>query len=143
MYFPGLGGCSSIIHIVAQRWKTVLAVGIIGTVTHVTTSLGPGNYINSGDALARYEQKLVSQNPGLLKQANEFEVAFQKLKTVPLSEANISYVINACEKCTDIDVGSVRRDPQLKERVARIYFADLAQRKGIEEAKKIYGELQR
>ena len=142
MYLPTFGGCSSLIHIIAQHWKISLALGVLGTVAYVSTSVGPGNHLGSDTALARYEQDVLKKNPLLVQQAEEVDAAFQELKNVPLSDINIRYILGACEKCTDISVDSVKKDQKLQEEVARIYFADLVQRNGLRKARLIYRELQ-
>lgn len=139
MYFPAFGGCSSLIHLIAQHWRVSFVLGILGTVAYVNSSLGPGEHKGTKEILKQYEIKLAS-NPEFVKQSAEFEVAFQQLKNAPPSKKQIEFVLHNCGKCTDIKVEDILNDPGLLQSVSRIYFADLTYKHGLQKATTMYAK---
>lgn len=138
MYFPGFGSCSTLLHLVAKYPIGALAVGIFALTSYVVSPVGPGVYYGTTGIMRQQEAKMLQANPALQGQLERVTTAFKEAQNTPLADSTIQYVLDLCQQCSGVTVNEVRHDSTLMHDVAFIYFVDLCQKHGVDEAKVIY-----
>ncbi|PJE50518.1 MAG: hypothetical protein COV29_03870 [Candidatus Yanofskybacteria bacterium CG10_big_fil_rev_8_21_14_0_10_36_16] len=124
MYIPGVGSCSTFIHLIAQYPKVAAGIGLLATIGIVTSPVGPGKYAGSEKILENYEISLVSGN--LAMDETKINDVFESVASQHnISNENIAHILKTCEKCSDIELENVLADDNLYKKVAYLYFLDL------------------
>lgn len=121
----GFSSCSTIIHLIAQRPRTILAIGLLATA---------GNYIYATQKpVARYQiERAVSA-----AEDDAAERAFARVQDVRLSDSAIRLTEKQSCSC-DLAPAEVRANRFLRRDVGKLYFLDLVQEYGINEATRVY-----
>jgi hypothetical protein len=140
MYLPGFGGCSSLIHIIAQYPKTTLTLGLAAIVTLLASPTGPGAHLGTGQILAGHERQIESEAPAQPNVYDKTGLAFIEVKNLHLSVSTVKYVLQSVGNCSDISAADILASDTLRSEVARIYFYDLVHRYGVQTAKEMYVE---
>ena len=118
MYFGFLGG-SALLHLLAAHPNLLATLGIAATISMLITSLGPQNYLGSGQQMNRIEQSLPA---GQLADAavEELMASARRLATMPAAEVApiVRQVLQQCgNSCATLTPAVVMNDAALLQSV--------------------------
>lgn len=137
MAYNGIGGsCAALIHAVAA-YPAAAAALLAGSLIFAT----PAGEVCPQDpvVIEQQAQTIIAANPALIAKEAQVKLAFQELKSVPLSDDTIRRVIDRLHcGCEGMTAQDIRQNPQLMEEVGYIYFLDLVRQFGITHAKELY-----
>lgn len=115
MYFGFLGG-SALLHLLAAHPKVLATFGIAATLSMLSTSLGPQNYLGAGQQINRIERSLA---PGRLVDdaaVEELATSARRLATMPAAEVEpmVRQVLRQCGNgCGSLTPAIVMNDAAL------------------------------
>ena len=118
MYFGFLGG-SALLHLLAAHPKVLGMLGIAATVSMLTTSLGPQNYLGAGQQMNRIEQRLAPSQLEGDATVEELTVSARHLATMPAAEIEpmVREVLRQCGNwCGGLTTAIVMNDAALLRR---------------------------
>jgi hypothetical protein len=127
------GGCTTLLHLIAQYGIVVLALGFSELASQVPANPGPGDRYGTAGYLTRLQNQIVKEHPELAAKVLELRTEFDK-NSIVLTEEQIRSVLAKTDACTDINVRDLGPDDRRK--VAWILFLDSYAREGPDAARK-------
>lgn len=115
MYFGFLGG-SALLHLLAAHPKVVATLGIVASVSILTTSLGPQNYLGAGQQMNRIEQSLAPSQLVDDAAVEELATSARRMATMPAAEVEprVRQVLRQCGNgCGSLTPAIVMNDAAL------------------------------
>ncbi len=135
MYIPGLNSCSTVIHLLVQYPRTVIALGLASAVGLQISPIGPGPHMGSESLLGKYEERVIKETQ-IKKYYPHIMAAFEDVRPLPISRRSVEDVLKRCGDCTDINIDAIMSDDYLYNKVKFLYFLELIHlTKDIEKAK--------
>lgn len=128
MYFTGLGFCSSLLHAASGHPKIAMVVGLMGLATTAGVSTLPTS-VGAERTLQLAEERMEAQHPDIYSRADSALLRFEEREEVDISDDQIQYVLDQLD-CTICSVEDIRKDTDLLNGVARLYYADVYNRLG-------------
>lgn len=115
MYFGFLGG-SALLHLLAAHPKVVAALGIVTTVGMLATSMGPMNYLGSGQQMRRIERSVTANHVVDDAAVAGVDLVARRMATMPVSELEpvVRQVLRQCGNgCASLTPAVVMNDEAL------------------------------
>ena len=124
MYMPGLNSCSTIIHMMAQYPRTIIALGLSGAMSVQVSPIGPGPHMGSESILEKHETRVINETQ-INRYIPRISEAFEEVKDYPITKKEVEYVLDKCGDCTSMNAMDIFVEEPLLEKVKFLYFLDV------------------